>query len=139
MAEHTLEIESVASNAESNWKRFRAEERGSYNHGNFRGELDALTNRALPLAKLLDESEADRERLKARVDELVAALTGGEEIPDIDRLAWLETMIAEIDDGVFGRTGADVDRDATATMISEVRDLATACRAALTKAEAEAK
>lgn len=70
MAEHTQEIESVVANAEDNWKRFRVEDRGSYNHGKFRGELDALEDRALPLAKLLDESEADRERLKARVAEL---------------------------------------------------------------------
>lgn len=79
--------------------------------------------------------KAENDRLKARVAELENAITGGEEIPTIDRLAWLETLIAEIDDGAIGRVELDQDPDADATMISKLRDLATEVRAALKQGE----
>lgn len=55
----------------------------------------------------------------------------GHECPPIASIAWLETMLAEIDAGTFGRIGEDEDPDATSEMIQRVRDITVGIRQAL--------
>ena len=74
----------------------------------------------------------------AAVNELEAALLGPDgDNPQLTRVAWLDTLLGEIEEGTFGRIGEDEDPDATAEMLQILRDLVVEGSAALAKARGE--
>jgi hypothetical protein len=68
---------------------------------------------------------AERDRLREALDG-----PGG---PLDSRLEWLGCLLAEIDEGTFGRIGDDHDPSATAEMVEEIRALYGETRAVLSQ------
>ena len=97
-------------------------------------ERDEWRAKAESFLPIINEMEVTRHELLARVKELETALTG-DECPQLWRIEWLAGLMQEIHERNFGWIIEDPDPDATVTMLIEIEELVTLCRAALSTAK----